>query len=85
MSTAQAQQAPESKKLTRHEVRRRNTQRRYQRVAERFEELLALRIQGMKPDMHSVIEKVAYEMGYTPKTIEAILWRGGYSKKKVRS
>lgn len=80
MSTQAQQEAPK-KKLTRHEVRRRNTQRRYMRVRERFDELMALRIEGLRPCTESVIERVGYEMGYTPKTVETILWRGGYSKK----
>jgi len=51
------------------------------RVRERFDELMALRIEGLRPCTESVIERVGYEMGYTPKTVETILWRGGYSKK----
>lgn len=59
--------------LSRHETRRQNTSHRYQLIRKKFNELYSKRIDGMRPDMDDVINRVAVETGFAPRTIRDIL------------
>lgn len=50
-----------------------NKKRRYRRIQERFNEIYSFKYEGVKLDFNGVVEKVAYEFGVEPATIQKAL------------
>ena len=54
-------------------TRKTNLQRRYRTIQQRFDQLYAKRIEGMRPAYDCIIEKLANEFGYSERQIKKIL------------